>query len=1163
MRVVKGNFFNTREQIPIVHFLLDICWMKFQISVLSAILVFAFLASSGQTEFTPYDDIPGVNKIYKPAHQDEYPEWAQLLYEYPVNYNTVIEAYQNAPHSREDGLGAINRYYKIWMRALEPFVLEDGSIEMPDLKKYYRDLNRSQLEAGNTKANSNAISNWSFLGPKETFWLNESGSADTPSACSWQVNVYSFDIAETNNNILFAGTETGFVNKTEDQGMTWELCAHDYFFGGGVSAIAIHPENAEIVYAAAGNQIHKTLDGGDTWTPLLETSGLFSANRLKIDNNDSEKLIAAANDGVHISIDGGQSWQQTWSEQCYDVDIKPDDELTVYALVKSLGKFEVMLSVDGGFSFEAAPGFPTGIIDDSGGLLATTPADPDMLLAVMLSSDYTPVLYKGNMTSDTWDLQATGQTGDFEMNNGQGYFDLVLEIDPNYADLIFVGTTTFFKTVNGGDSFNVIGGYYGDFAIHPDVQDMKILPNGDMWISTDGGFSYSTDHFTNTNNFHARNNGLIGSDMWGFDQGWNEDIVVGGRYHNGNTAIADFYQPKALRMGGAESPTGWVLQGKSRHVAFNDLGNGWILPQTSEGEPEGRFIYSKYPNMDEYGGRRGNMVTHPNYYGQLYLGEGSGFWRSDDMGVSWDLLHDFNGNVRYLQISYANPNVIYADIIGGGLYRSDDGGQTWTSKPSLTNGSHLGSYGKGKLFFAISPYDENVIYACLQNGTWSADIGDIYRSSDGGDTWDDWTGELSEYTKNLVIQPTVDGEDLIYLFTNAKNGQSAKVYKRSESESEWQLFDDNYPAGMSVNLALPFYRDSKLRVAGNSGVWESPMDITEFIPIVNPWVEKSFYNCMMDTLYFDDHSILNHEDCTWQWEIVPAPAYISDVNIRNPKVVLGAEGSYTVTLTLTKSGEVYTKSIPDMVTATTCPSIEDCDNPAGLPKDIWELIYVDSEETGDPGLAVMAFDDDPATIWHTRWSTGNDPYPHEIQIDMGANYTLYEFTILNRQNGSNGRIKDYELYVSLEDDEWGTAVSTGEFVDTGAPQTIDFDSPVNGRYFRLVALSEVNGNPWSSAAEFSFIGCNYITAVDEMNEHAFEIKAFPIPSSGIVNVSLPTGRNFDYQIFSSSGRVVREGNIQRSSNSHNFDLESCSAGIYVLRLRNEYGSEYRVKMIRE
>ena len=118
-----------------------------------------------------------------------------------------------------------------------------------------------------------------------------------------------------------------------------------------------------------------------------------------------------------------------------------------------------------------------------------------------------------------------------------------------------------------------------------------MLSNGDSWVATDGGINLSTDNFMNVNNHTALNSGLIGSDMWGFDQGWNEDVIVGGRYHNGNTAIADFYGNKALRMGGGESPTGWLLKGKSRHAAFDDLGNGWILHRTAEGKPEGRFIF--------------------------------------------------------------------------------------------------------------------------------------------------------------------------------------------------------------------------------------------------------------------------------------------------------------------------------------------------------------------------------------------------------------------------------------------------------------------------------------------------------------------------------------------------------------------------------------------
>jgi len=160
-----------------------------------------------------------------------------------------------------------------------------------------------------------------------------------------------------------------------------------------------------------------------------------------------------------------------------------------------------------------------------------------------------------------------------------------------------------------------------------------------------------------------------------------------------------------------------------------------------------------------------------------------------------------------------------------------------------------------------------------------------------------------------------------------------------------------------------------------------------------------------------------------------------------------------------------------MVTATTCPSIYDCNNPDILPKDIWSLIYVDSEEVNDPGLAVMSFDNDPSTIWHTAWSTGDVPYPHEIQIGLGQEYWIYKFIYLTRQDSENGRIKDYELYIGDDTLNWGIPVKTGQFVNTSALQTIVLDTAKAGRFFRLRALSEVNGNPWASAAEFSMVGC--------------------------------------------------------------------------------------------
>ncbi|MEI6681479.1 MAG: discoidin domain-containing protein [Bacteroidota bacterium] len=1121
------------------------------------------LLATAQVQVTPYDELPGIMRSYKPAWSQDLPSWAQMLYRFPVNFNEVCLAY-DADRTRHGGEeDAIGRYFQMWRRAIGPWAHTDGTIELPDPAVYYASLRNSQEHAGQGDAPSN-VSSWTFLGPKETFWLNETGTPTAPSSCPWQANVYSFDVAGSGNNVIYCGTETGYVNKTADKGLTWQLVGQNYPFGGGVTAIAIDPADSDVVYIAAGNQLHKTLNGGITWTPLLPASALFYADRLKIDPLDPQKLVAASATGVYVSADGGATWAKKWTAAAYDVEFKPNDHTQVFALTEANGKFSVIQSADGGQSFQVQSTFPNNITQTSGGLLAMTPASPDMMLAILLSANNTPYLLKGTLAGSAWSwvLQATGGTGAFPMDDGQGYFDLAMEISPVNANTILVGTTTLFRSVNGGTSFTAIGGYSGNFSIHPDIQDIKMLDNGDTWVSTDGGMNLTTDNFASQANYFVRVNGLTGSDMWGFDQGWNEDLVVGGRYHNGNTAIASFYQPKALRMGGAESPTGWVLQGKSRHVAFDDLGNGWILPKTAAGEPEGRFIFSQYPNMDEYGGRRSNLVHHPNYWGTLYEGNGNGFWKSTDMGVTWDLLYNFPARIRYLQVSYKNPQVIYADIVGGGLVKSIDGGVTWVQKPSLTNPPYGNSNWKGKLFISISPYDENVVYACLQNGTWSADLGKVFRSPDGGDTWEDWTGTLSEYMKCMVIQPDSAQHDLLYLFTNATSGKTARVFYRRTGMTDWALFSNNYPAGMVTNMALPFFKGNRLRVGGNGGVWESPMADTLFHPIVNPWTENALVTCMTDTIAFDDHSILGHAGASWHWAISPPPVWMENPAIRNPRVVLGNPGSYDVTLTVTKNGMSYSKTIAAMVTASTCPSVYDCNNPAEISKNGWSLIYVDSQETNYPGLATMSFDNDPSTIWHTRWSTGSDPYPHEIQVGLGGTYKISKFTYLTRQDGENGRIHDYRLYISKDTLDWGNPVKTGQFVNTSAPQTIILDTVRSGCYFRLVALSEVNGNPWASAAEFSLTGCVDWPAGTGPGKFNGTLTAFPVPADGFVQVSLPAGDHFRFEVISAQGELIDRGTIEKAESTWSFNLAGCKPGIYLIRMTDDAGVSYVVKVVK-
>ncbi|MBK6498805.1 MAG: hypothetical protein IPG00_11855 [Saprospiraceae bacterium] len=206
-------------------------------------------------------------------------------------------------------------------------------------------------------------------------------------------------------------------------------------------------------------------------------------------------------------------------------------------------------------------------------------------------------------------------------------------------------------------------------------------------------------------------------------------------------------------------------------------------------------------------------------------------------------------------------------------------------KPALTNSNHLGNYSKGKLFFAISPYSENVLYACLQNGTWSDDLGKVYKSNDGGNTWTNWTEDLNLNLKSIVVQPTSNEKDLVYLFATASSHNDATVYTRGEEDANWELFNTNYPVGERVNIAMPFFRDSKIRVAGNTGVLECTMREPDFEPIIMPWTGRQHVSCYLDTIQFDDHSMLNHSGASWSWAISPSPSYISDAQSRNPRSV--------------------------------------------------------------------------------------------------------------------------------------------------------------------------------------------------------------------------------------------------------------------------------------
>ena len=134
-----------------------------------------------------------------------------------------------------------------------------------------------------------------------------------------------------------------------------------------------------------------------------------------------------------------------------------------------------------------------------------------------------------------------------------------------------------------------------------------------------------------------------------------------------------------------------------------------------------------------------------------------------------------------------------------------------------------------------------------------------------------------------------------------------------------------------------------------------------------------------------------------------------------------------------------------------------------------QIAFASSQEP-DEGDASYLVDGDPSTFWHTMYSITLAKYPHWVDFDSGKEKVIKGFTYLPRQDGSlNGCIKDYEIYVSNDNKNWGNPILKGKFEKNAKLQKVMFGKPVKARYVRLRALNEQNGQDYASGAEFTLV----------------------------------------------------------------------------------------------
>lgn len=142
------------------------------------------------------------------------------------------------------------------------------------------------------------------------------------------------------------------------------------------------------------------------------------------------------------------------------------------------------------------------------------------------------------------------------------------------------------------------------------------------------------------------------------------------------------------------------------------------------------------------GGRAGTatgVAGRPNLY---YMGTaGGGVWRTKDGGNTWACISDgyFGGSIGAVAVAPSDPNVIYVGegeqtvrgnvSSGWGVWRSTDAGTTW-KHIGLKNAEHIGR-------IRVHPQNPDLVYVAAMGNLWKPnDMRGVYRSKDGGNTWE-------------------------------------------------------------------------------------------------------------------------------------------------------------------------------------------------------------------------------------------------------------------------------------------------------------------------------------------------------------------------------------------------------------------------------------------
>ena len=206
-------------------------------------------------------------------------------------------------------------------------------------------------------------------------------------------------------------------------------------------------------------------------------------------------------------------------------------------------------------------------------------------------------------------------------------------------------------------------------------------------------------------------------------------------------------------------------------------------------------------------GRIADIAIHPENQSVWYVAVGSGgVWKTTNAGTSWTSIFDAQPSysIGCLAIDAAHPDTVWVgtgENVGGrhvsygdGVYRSRDGGASW-EQMGLAASEHIGN-------IVIDPRDSNTVYVAAQGPLWSqgGDRG-LFKTTDGGQTWEKLLGD-DEYTgvNEVVLDST--RPDTLYAATHQRfrnvaalinGGPGSGIHKSTDGGKTWRKLAQGLP----------------------------------------------------------------------------------------------------------------------------------------------------------------------------------------------------------------------------------------------------------------------------------------------------------------------------------------------------------------------------------